>query len=61
MKSDPHTTAQDDRNDMVEQLVKQLKDGSGEKFPDSSAAAGPVGAEAPFPPSSDKSGTPTGE
>ena len=60
MKNNPHTAAQDDRNDLVDQLVNQLKDGSGEKFPESSAAAG-LGGEAPFPPSSDKSGTPTGE
>ena len=58
MNTKPHTIVQDD---LVEQLVSQLKHGTGEKFPESSAAAGPGGAETPFPPSSDKSGTPTGE
>jgi hypothetical protein len=64
MNTKPYTTAQNDlqndlQDDLVEQMVTQLKNRVGEKFPDSSAAAG--GAEMPFPPSSDKSGTPTGE
>jgi hypothetical protein len=60
MNTKLHTTAQNDlQNDLVEQMVTQLKNDVGEKFPESSAAAG--GAEMPFPPSSDKSGTPTGE
>ena len=53
MNTKPRTIAQDD---LVEQLVSQLKHGTGEKFPESSAAAGPGGAEIPSPPSSEKTG-----